>query len=381
MRRFASPNASSRDLRSKVISLGCLLVLLAVAAGFVTVSTASAQTSAHGHWVYDPKSTATAGFIFDAPPVGFDPIKATDFELAQWGFPPRPDSSHAESYARWKKVVTSTRVAPRLTFTNTYHGPARGARVEASVANQTATTSENWSGYVISEATGTFANTEVDDFIGATWTVPAVAPAPGISCGSATYASSQWIGFDGWSSSDVLQAGTEADCGNADYAWYEWYPNAETQVSLPVAPGDEIHAYLYYYSSSPYGRALLVNEVAQQYVSVGFNPPSGTTYEGNSAEWIMERPTVNGSLADLPNYGSIFFSGADAVVDAVYYYPSSVPAGTIYAVTMTCNPWVPASACVEFLDEYPTISIPDPVIGQDTFEVYAHGPADPVFTQ
>ena len=33
---------------------------------------------------------------------------------------------------------------------------------------------------------------------------------------------------------------------------------------------------------------------------------------GSEAEWIMERPTVNGSLAELANYGSARMSNAYA---------------------------------------------------------------------
>jgi Peptidase A4 family len=36
-------------------------------------------------------------------------------------------------------------------------------------------------------------------------------------------------------------------------------------------------------------------------------PPSGTTLTGNVAEWIVERPTVGGSIANLTDYAACYF--------------------------------------------------------------------------
>ena len=60
------------------------------------------------------------------PPAGFDPIKATDEELADWGFPPRPDQTlFPEEYANWVRVrqALKTRIIPHLVQTNIVHGP------------------------------------------------------------------------------------------------------------------------------------------------------------------------------------------------------------------------------------------------------------------
>jgi hypothetical protein len=42
--------------------------------------------------------------------------------------------------------------------------------------------------------------------------------------------------------------------------------------------------------------------------TVHLTAPPGTTLQGNCAEWIMERPGINGQLADLPEYGHVAFS-------------------------------------------------------------------------
>jgi hypothetical protein len=344
------------------------LVLLIMAVSFTSPS-ALAQTP-NGHWVDDPKNIATPAFVYDLPPAGFNPLAASDTELAQWGLPPRPSASDAKAYARWTRMVTSTRITPQLKFTNIYHGPAKGLKTGLpTVSNASAATSENWSGFVVSEANGTFAHNNSEALL--EYTIPAIAPGSG-SCGSATWASSQWAGFDGWTSGDVLQAGTETNCGNSDYAWYEWYPFAETELSLAVGAGDFMELDVYYTTTSPYGHAFLLNEVSHQSTLVGFNPPSGTVYEGNSAEWIVERPEIGGSLTDLPNYANMILTLAEAYDGTNFYFPSSVPAGTIYYVDMTCPPWNPSSACTTTT----TISYTDPSPADlYTFFMTAEGPA------
>jgi hypothetical protein len=47
-------------------------------------------------------------------------------------------------------------------------------------------------------------------------------------------------------------------------------------------------------------------------VIINFSAPPGTHLLGNSAEWIVERPSVGGSLATLTNYISDYFSDAYA---------------------------------------------------------------------
>jgi hypothetical protein len=40
----------------------------------------------------------------------------------------------------------------------------------------------------------------------------------------------------------------------------------------------------------------MLNYNTDQYVTIGFNAPNGTQLVGDSAEWVVERPTVNGNL-------------------------------------------------------------------------------------
>lgn len=353
-------------------------LLLLAAFAFSMPPAAFAQNSAYGHWVNDPNNIATPVFVYDPPPAGFNPLTASDVELEQYGFAPRPPRNDSARYSVWERHATAKRITPQVTPTNIYNGPARNVKIGQLVKNTAqgntySTTTDNWSGYVVTNVKGTFAQNY--STIQAQWTIPAVQQAPGTgTCG----ASSQWVGFDGFGGSDVLQAGTEANAlcpGAAYYAWVEWYPYAQSRISLPVGPGDSMQLEVWYTTSSPYGHAQFLNDVTRQSAAFGFNPPSGTTYLGNSAEWIMERTAINGSLVNLPNYAYMFFSGASATPFdfGPVYWPSSVPAGaSIYQVNMTCPPWNPSSSCTGTT----TISYAEAVLGPDTFLVYASGPAN-----
>ena len=97
-------------------------------------------------------------------------------------------------------------------------------------------------------------------------------------------------------------------------------------------------------TSPTVGHAYLVNVTTQQAVSLTFNAPSGTTLVGNSAEWIMERPGISGSLTPLTNYVACPFDACYAfgsVGGGTYnklYYPGINSTGTtVYAVSMLDN--------------------------------------------
>ncbi len=328
-----------------------------------------------------PSSNA---IFFEAPPADFDPLNALPSELAQYGIPPRPNPTDAVPFANWKRLVTSPQT--RLTnltvkATNVFHGPVKNAKMQGTVGNTTATTSNNWSAFAVTDAKGTFAAN--DSFVYANWTVPAA----GVdNCSDTPYMSSQWVGFDGaFISDDVLQTGTEVDgCPGHYYAWYEWYTadctvNSASQpcysfsLSLPINPGDLMAGEVWYTTAAPHGHAYLYNYTTQQSASVAFNQPSTSyapaVYQANTVEWVVERP--NGGAPNLTNYVGDGFNVAYAYDGSAYFYPGSSPSGsTTYNISMTCPGWIPSSACASTTD----ISVVD-LYGIDTLWFYTRGPA------
>jgi hypothetical protein len=105
------------------------LPLISTLAMVALSAIALSQDNDHGKWVTDPNNQATTVFVFAPPPAGFDPLKASDTELHQYGFPPRPPQDVAKRYARWKKMVTAKRIMPEVTPTNIYYGPIANPQV------------------------------------------------------------------------------------------------------------------------------------------------------------------------------------------------------------------------------------------------------------
>lgn len=290
--------------------------------------------------------------FYPAPPANFNPAAASDEELALYGFPPRPDPGEATPFAHWLKMVSTPQVRithPQLEQTAIYNGVAKGWNEGKVVNGITNTTSTNWSGFAVNTPNNTF--TVNNSRIYMEFIVPIAQQAFHVCSGDWVY-SSQWVGFDGVTSNDVLQAGSEADdyCSGGSNSpfyslWYEWFPNPEVRISLPIAPGNMVAVEVWYTTSAPYGHAYWVNYSTQVSTTLAFNPPGGTTYVGNSAEWIEERPGVNGGLANLTNYVGNPFT-LDYAYNGQYYYPGSSPAGTTtYNITMVCPPWNPSSSC------------------------------------
>jgi hypothetical protein len=146
----------------------------------------------------------------------------------------------------------------------------------------------------------------------ATWTVPAVP-----SGGRQTSYSAAWTGIDGFTNSNLIQAGTEQDVirGVPHYAaWWEILPAAETVIpSITVEPGDSITVSIAQVAgttsgtTSPWAITLTDNGQAHHAAQLPFTTTQAYSGPGTSAEWILEAPQVGGRIATLAPYGSTTF--------------------------------------------------------------------------
>jgi hypothetical protein len=285
-------------MKSMFCTLGAMLLLAAPPA-----------SKAQGRNANEFATNVPGVTTFPAPPEGFGPLTASDEQLADFGFPPRPDpAALPKQYASWAKAILASRrrIVPTLEQTSIFHGPAR-LREEAESSGASTLRSYNWSGYVDLNGATRFGSTSFSA-IATELVVPTASEAFGVCSGSGDYGSS-WAGMDGAFSNDVLQAGIEFDAYCFDgvtatlyAAWFEWYPSAEIRIAnFPIAPGDDYYIAVWN-TSATQGYAYLVNENADEAVTISFNPPSGTKFIGNSAEWITERPEANGTPTTLTNY-------------------------------------------------------------------------------
>ena len=244
---------------------------------------------------------------FPIPPAGFDPLTADEQTLLRFGFPPRP-LNDSESDERWKRFFGGMKLFIEPTFRrsdNIRNGPRLRGLLEGLE------TSPNWSGAVVyAPAQSTF------DSINGQWNVPDPSPA---SVDGTHYYSSFWIGIDGAGSPDVFQAGVECDAvyvgGNVQKTftpWWEWYPENEVQITnFPVSAGQTLACMLTVVTNTT-GNVYLQNLTASLITMFQITAPAGTVLTGNSAEWIAERPGINGTLSKLANYGVAEFVQCNA---------------------------------------------------------------------
>ena len=61
--------------------------------------------------------------------------------------------------------------------------------------------------------------------------------------------------------------------------------------------------------------------------------PAGTKLVGNSAEWVVEAPTVGGSQSAIADYGEVFFSVCEAFTNT----GTTVNGGTGNNINMTAG--------------------------------------------
>jgi hypothetical protein len=161
--------------------------------------------------------------------------------------------------------------------------------------------SSNWSGYAATG--GPFTS------VTATWTVPTVDPN-----GRAGAADAAWVGIGGATSTDLIQAGTDATVtgnGQVTYsAWIEMLPKASQKVNLSVKPGDVVKVSIDEQSEGNWLIVIADQTTGQQYQST-------VQYSSSlsSVEWIEEAPstgTTRSHVVTLDNFGEVRFSGAAA---------------------------------------------------------------------
>lgn len=245
--------------------------------------------------------------VFAVPPKGFNPLTASDGALKKYGFPARPTDK--AKLAKWLQLAENCKTVstPQVLETNFKH-QVKGLKKSVKTAlpgkaKNASYESYNWAGYVNTadggddsyyDVAGTFAQpTELSD------------SAPD------SYESS-WVGLGGFSSGSLIQSGTVL-YGNSYAAWVEWLGNDGSGVpmvevpSVTIDPGDTFDVEVYYDTTAQKAYFILDNQTNGNYQIAYVQLDSDTYFDGTSAEWIDERPEVDGELASLADYGNNFW--------------------------------------------------------------------------
>jgi hypothetical protein len=118
------------------------------------------------------------------------------------------------------------------------------------------------------------------------------------------------------------------------YAWVEWYPAPSQRIGLNISPGDYIAVMV----ANIGGRHVVTVDDKSKHMSVSvvLSPPPGGQLQGDTAEWVIERPTVNGTLSNLAPYcGSGWRTPQAQFQQGAKIVRPSVPGtGTTYIVSI-----------------------------------------------
>ena len=280
------------------------------------------------------------------PPLEGDPMALSNAELIARGYPPRPDpSASVEIFARWHRKISRPfiRVTPAqvphpgvsfsrhptatephirtnlpvVTFSPTLPLPPPLARAAFN------STSGNWSGALLTQPALQFSGIQADWYV------------PGVNSGDVLYsAAAEWVGLDN-GSTDLYQAGTDSECLfffgwtiTIYWMWAETLPFAPWGLpNFPISPRDDVSVDIFladqngqtwFRDGSNGGLTpadnsvwLMIYNHSQGLSFWGFYPTapeaggglSTSGFTGTTAEFIVERPSVNGASVPLANFG------------------------------------------------------------------------------
>lgn len=222
---------------------------------------------------------------FPVPPAGFDPLHASDAQLAEYGFQPRPPSDSV-AYASWAETMASYRSTP---VPDIALGPAISQPHRQTTSG--GFIQSNWGGWIADWGAGTthYVATEMD------FTEPSVSST---TCSGASMAA--WTGLGGYHTGKLVQDGVEVPTNGLSLcsskasgycAWYEYLndanPNPPRIMSnVTIHSGDNMHLYTVYSSSLGRINFYVADNTTGTSQSVIITGVGTSYYDGSSGDFI-----------------------------------------------------------------------------------------------
>jgi hypothetical protein len=157
--------------------------------------------------------------------------------------------------------------------------------------------SENWSGYVASNAYYTGVSALIET------------PTASAQRALATAAVAAWVGIGGSTSPDLIQAGVEVDTSGPAtryQAWYETLPQASRNTALIIGPGDWVRVDVHELDFDLWQITIVDGQQVFQ-----IQIPYASSH--SSAEWIVEDPSAARGLIPLAAVGGANFADLTAI--------------------------------------------------------------------
>ena len=171
-----------------------------------------------------------------------------------------------------------------------------------------------WSGYMVASDVQVDVQNRspVVTSVSGSWVVPEVNPSENITF------SGVWVGIGGYGEETLIQAGTEQEYINGKavyYAWYELLPEYVVRINnIHVQPGDMITASISLVNENTNTWTITIRDVTR-----GEQFKKTVVYNSSrlSAEWVVERPKVNGTVSTLADFGNVTFTECKATLNGV----------------------------------------------------------------
>jgi hypothetical protein len=168
----------------------------------------------------------------------------------------------------------------------------------------------NWSGYIV--ASGIQNRSRVVSSVSASWAVPEIKPSE-----NNTF-SSVWVGIGGYEEDTLIQTGTAHECINGKfvyYAWYELVPDHLVHIpNIQVQAGDAVTASINLINENTNTWSIEIADITR---SERFKRTFVYNSSRLSAEWVVERPKVNGTISTLADFGNVTLTECKATIDGV----------------------------------------------------------------
>lgn len=243
---------------------------------------------------------------------GIDITSATEQQLLAHDLPPRP--SDPDAYQRWLRAVVrpfTEVVHVGVDEPEVSHALPQGLVRSGSTGGITVGyVSKNWDGFAAPDPQYTW------KLVQGQWFVPTLNLSVDSTNGDTA---AEWVGIDGFTSGsypsyDLIQDGTNSIVTYSGgyavasyYMWYEYIPQS-LHLAFYLQPNDFVDCEAWAAtptSSTTAGEYWCEDANTGQVMSTSL-ANQGTAFKGTSAEWIVERVTVNGSLTGLADFNNAY---------------------------------------------------------------------------
>jgi len=289
------------------------------------------------------------------PPKGFNPVTATDIELATYGFPQRPDKqADPDHYATWERAMLAAKIRwngelKPLHVSSQRTVPAGSSPAPENVQPQTGPSHQSnisAAGVTLSSGRTTWSNSYSFNYVSTVVTVPSaeLPLANSKGCTASDYLAVSLVGIDGqvWFGANGVpffipeeNAGVYEDYSCSYGASYIAYAGWENSLNglFYTNPGDLVFVVVEGFGGCNNGYTFVQDLTTYTYSSYTIPNPCSVSQIGRYANWAVWRPCCDGPGPDgawpLANtVGTSFDQAVAQIGSGKQFFPGSQAAST-----------------------------------------------------